>query len=92
MLVQDSPLRALYFMIPARIPESLIERVEAAKLPPNWRELIARAELQQIDAMWAQIRTSAVLEVPGEVVPAETGYLLKPSPSKLRSNHAWGAR
>ena len=60
MLVQDSPLRARYVLIPARIPDILIERVDAAKLPADWRELSARAELQQIGAMWARKRTSAV--------------------------------
>lgn len=79
MLVQDSPLRARYVMIPARIPETLIERVDAANLPPDWRELSARTELQQIGAMWARKRTSAVLAVPSAVVPAETNYLLNPS-------------
>ncbi|MBC8642235.1 RES domain-containing protein [Caballeronia sp. EK] len=78
MLVQDSPLRARYVMIPARIPETLIERVDAAILPPDWREPIARTELQQIGAMWAQKRTSAVLAVPSAVVPADTNYLLNP--------------
>jgi RES domain-containing protein len=78
MLVQDSPLRARYALIPARIPDILIERVDAAKLPADWRELSARAELQQIGAMWARNRTSAVLAVPSAVVPAETNYLLNP--------------
>ncbi|MDR5740024.1 MULTISPECIES: RES family NAD+ phosphorylase [unclassified Caballeronia] len=78
MLVQDSPLRARYVLIPARIPETLIERVDAANLPPDWRELTARTEPQQIGAAWAQKRTSAVLAVPSAVVPAETNYLLNP--------------
>ncbi|SAK84253.1 RES domain-containing protein [Caballeronia fortuita] len=79
MLVQDSPLRARYIMIPARIPESLIERVDPAKLPRDWRGLDARTELQQIGAAWARKRTSAVFAVPSSVVPAETNYLLNPN-------------
>ena len=79
MLVQDSPLRARYVMIPARIPEPLIERVDVANLPRDWRDLSARAELQQIGATWAQKRSNAVLAVPSAVVPAETNYLLKHS-------------
>jgi RES domain-containing protein len=79
MLVQDSPLRARYIMIPARIPESLIERVEVASLPPDWRDLEARTGLQEIGATWARKRTSAVLAVPSSVVPAETNYLLNPN-------------
>ncbi|WP_345817652.1 RES family NAD+ phosphorylase (plasmid) [Paraburkholderia sp. PREW-6R] len=78
MLVQDSPLRARYVMIPAQIPEILIERVDATDLPPDWRDLSARTELQQIGARWAQKLTSAVLAVPSAVVPAEANYLLNP--------------
>lgn len=65
MLVQDSPLRAHYVMIPA-------------SLPADWREITARGELQQLGATWPQMRTSAVLAVPSAVVPAETNYLLNP--------------
>ncbi|GAB5101346.1 RES family NAD+ phosphorylase [Caballeronia sp. HLA56] len=79
MLVQDSPLRARYVMIPARIAENLIERVDLATLPTDWRELDARGDLQQIGALWAQKRTSAVLAVPSAVVPAESNYLINPS-------------
>jgi RES domain-containing protein len=79
MLVQDSPLRARYIMIPARIPESLIERIDAASLPRDWRELDARAELQQMGAAWVHQQASAVLAVPSSVVPAETNYLLNPN-------------
>ncbi|MDR5760580.1 RES domain-containing protein [Caballeronia sp. LZ035] len=78
MLVQDSPLRARYIMIPARIPESLIGRVDSASLPNDWRDLEARNELQEIGAAWARNQTSAVLAVPSSVVPAETNYLLNP--------------
>ncbi|WP_408121168.1 RES family NAD+ phosphorylase [Caballeronia grimmiae] len=72
--VRRAPEVQLRFDLPV-----LIERVEAAKLPPDWRELSARAELQQIGAMWAHKRASAVLGLPCAVVPAETGYLVNPS-------------
>lgn len=49
MLVQDEPLRARYVMIEARIPASVrIERLSAADLPTQWRELRAREELRAI--------------------------------------------
>lgn len=78
MLVQDSPLRAHYVMIPARFPERMVERIDPASLPADWREITARDELQQLGATWSQTRTSAVLAVPSAVVPAETNYLLNP--------------
>lgn len=80
MLVQDSPLRARYVMIPARIPQAVrIERLNMqALLPANWRDISAREELQAIGAQWVQKKTSAVLAVPSAVIPDETNYLLNP--------------
>jgi len=79
MLVQDSPLRARYVMIPASFPERIVERMDPASLPVDWREISARGELQQVGARWSQTRASAVLAVPSAVVPAETNYLLHPN-------------
>ena len=79
MLVQDSPLRAHYVMIPARFPETIVERIDRASLPVDWREISARGELQQLGAAWSRTRASAVLAVPSAVVPAETNYLLNPN-------------
>ena len=79
MLVQDSPLRARYVMIPARFPEQIVERIDSASLPRDWRDISARAELQQIGSAWERERTSAVLAVPSAVVPAESNYLLNPN-------------
>jgi len=78
MLVQDSPLRAHYVMIPARFPERIAECIDFASLPADWRDISARGELQQLGATWSQTRTSAVLAVPSAVVPAECNYLLNP--------------
>jgi RES domain-containing protein len=78
MLVQDSPLRAHYVMIPGRFPEKIVERIDPASLPAHWRDISGRGELQQIGAKWSQTRTSTVLAVPSAVVPAESNYLLNP--------------
>jgi RES domain-containing protein len=79
MLVQDAPLRARYVMIPARVPEKVVAHIDPATLPPDWRDISARSELQQLGSAWAQAGTSAVLAVPSAVVPAETNYLLNPA-------------
>ena len=79
MLVQDSPLRAHYVMIPARIPQAVtIERLKAQELPANWRDIALREELQAMGTQWAQKKSSAVLAVPSAVIPDETNYLLNP--------------
>ncbi|MDO9224717.1 MAG: RES domain-containing protein [Pseudomonadota bacterium] len=79
MLVQDEPLRANYMMIPATLPDSLvIERIDPAQLPADWRDQAAREQLQVLGTDWARRRSSAVLAVPSTVIPMETNYLLNP--------------
>lgn len=79
MLVQDEPLRANYMMIPATLPDSLvIERLDLAQLPADWRDLAARDQLQALGTDWARRRSSVVLAVPSSVIPVETNYLLNP--------------
>ncbi len=79
MLVQDEPLRARYVMIPVRIPKGVrIRHVKIEDLPPDWRDLAAREQLQAIGTEWAKKRASAVMSVPSAVIPSEFNYLLNP--------------
>lgn len=79
MLVQDEPLRARYVMISVTIPKGLkIERIQPEQLPPNWRDMAAREQLQAMGTAWARKQSSAVLAVPSAIIPAETNYLLNP--------------
>ncbi|MCP4386905.1 MAG: RES domain-containing protein [Gammaproteobacteria bacterium] len=79
MLVQDEPLRARYVMIAAEIPTGIkIDRITLAQLPTNWRNRAALEQLRTIGSAWALQLSSAVLEVPSAVVPAEANYLLNP--------------
>ena len=47
-------------------------------LPDDWRHLAAREKLQAIGMEWARKRGTAVLAVPGVVIPSELNYLLNP--------------
>jgi len=79
MLVQDEPLRASYVMIPVTLPKSLkIERITPGQLPADWRDIVAREQLQALGGEWARRQSSAVLAVPSAVIPAEINYLLNP--------------
>lgn len=79
MLVQDDPLRASYTLIGATLPANLkVEILTADQLPPDWRDVGARAQLQALGSAWAARRSSAVLAVPSVVIPAEVNYLLNP--------------
>lgn len=77
MLVQDEPLRARYVMIPVEIPTGTkIDRISLDQLPTDWRDRAALEQLRTIGSDWAIQLSSAVLEVPSAVVPAEANYLL----------------
>ena len=77
MLVQDEPLHARYVVIPATLPDGLaIERVDPAKLPPDWRTPQRTEDVRAIGAEWVRSKRSAVLAVPSAVLPEETNYLL----------------
>jgi len=79
MLVQDQPLRARYMAIPAEIPEDLeIERMDVARLAPDWRNPAALENLRTIGGDWAVALTTAVLAVPSAVIPSETNFLFNP--------------
>ena len=79
MLVQDEPLRARYVVIPATLPEGMAtERVDAAKLPSDWRTPRRLQDLRAIGAEWAASKRTASLAVPSAVLPDETNYLLSP--------------
>jgi RES domain-containing protein len=77
MLVQDEPLRARYVIIPATIPDgTVVERVDVAKLPSDWRTPRRTEDLRAIGAEWAASKRTVVLAAPSAVLPEETNYLL----------------
>jgi RES domain-containing protein len=62
------------------LPDDLpMERIEAGRLPSNWRRYPAPAALQRIGASWIEPGKTAVLRVPSAVLPDEDNYLLNPA-------------
>lgn len=55
-----------------------IEKVDATKLPPNWRAYPAPSSLSAIGERWLTAARSAVLAVPSAVIPHEPNYILNP--------------
>jgi RES domain-containing protein len=66
-------------------PEVLVEDVDPARLPPNWRDYPPPAELRAIGTEWLVSASSAVLSVPSVVVPNERNYLINPEHEYFRS-------
>ncbi|HVR29407.1 MAG TPA: RES family NAD+ phosphorylase [Thermoanaerobaculia bacterium] len=83
--LQASQLLTSYCSISATFDGELIEVIDRAALPRQWRRFPAPVELQEIGDRWAAARRSVVLEVPSAVVPAERLFLLNPSHSDFAS-------
>jgi RES domain-containing protein len=71
-------LLAGFVIASCTFPEVLVEEVDAARLPPNWRDSPPPPELQQIGTEWLLGGTSAVLSVPSAITPEERNYLINP--------------
>lgn len=70
--------------------ESLMEKVEIAKLPKNWKKSPAPVTLQAIGDHWLEKGATPVLAVPSAVLPVERNFLLNPLHpdfSKIRIHH-----
>lgn len=60
------------------VPDSLIETLDEATLPPHWRDHRHRSETQAIGGAWATSLRSPALRVPSVLVPDEKNVVLNP--------------
>lgn len=82
--LQSSHLLLSYCSIAADFDAALIEAVDPASLPADWRESPAPAALQEIGDRWVTERRSVVLQVPSAIVPSEVNYLIAPGHRDFR--------
>ena len=60
-------------------PSSMVQNLDAGKLPSKWRESPPPRELQEIGDKWIHSNASAVLRVPSVIIDSEWNYLLNPA-------------
>ncbi|HEX6640062.1 MAG TPA: RES family NAD+ phosphorylase [Thermoanaerobaculia bacterium] len=77
--------RVVYTAASCTFPEVLVEDLDATRLPKNWRDYPAPAELQQLVVEWLLNGSSAVISVPSAVTPEERNYLINPEHEHFRS-------
>ncbi len=77
--LQGSALLSHYVAFFAEFYASLVERIDIAGLPADWRGSPPPATVRQIGDMWVRRASSPVLEVPSALIPHESNYLLNPS-------------
>ena len=75
----DAPgLLRKYVFLEATFDESMVIELGRASLPKNWQMDPVPKSVQAVGDKWAASGESAVLRVPGVLVPDESNYLLNP--------------
>ncbi len=69
----------------ADIPDDLPrQQIAADKLPANWRETPAPAELARLGDEFVQLGKGCILVVPSALVPSESNWLISPMHEEFR--------
>lgn len=76
--LDSSDLLDHYVLFKVGIDESLVARIELSDLPRNWRADPPPMKVRAVGDLWARAGSSAVLQVPGAILPAEHNFLLNP--------------
>ena len=80
LLVHLNPRSAARFKVfPFHFPGSLIENISLDNLPPDWRHEPPPPATQRFGDAWIRQARSAVLSVPGIIIPEELNYVLNPA-------------
>lgn len=82
--IEDARLLPSYLLFRADLPERLMETLQDADLPSDWRGFPAPDSTKTIGDTWLHQGRSAVLSVPSAVVPLERNYLINPLHRDLR--------
>lgn len=81
-----------YVFTSCSFPEVLVESVDEARLPENWRDYPPPPELREVGTDWIVSASSAVLSVPSAVTPEERNFLLNPEHEHFRSVQVGASR
>ena len=77
--LQQAEFLASYVVFEVEFPEKIVEVVDPASLPKNWRvSPVPHADLA-IGDRWIRNGSSAVLRVPSVIVSSEFNYLINPA-------------
>lgn len=73
-----------YVLFEVRIDASLITQIAPSTLPGNWREDQPPPALSEVGDRFIAEASSAVLRVPGVLVPGEDNFLINPQHEDFR--------
>jgi RES domain-containing protein len=85
--MESGELLRHYVVIEVVIDPALIIKIEGSTLPRNWRTDPPPRKIRAMGDLWIRQSSSAVLQVPSSVVPAERNFLLNPRHSDFHKVH-----
>ena len=77
--LQSTAVLQAYSLATIRFPESVVEALDVAKLPDDWRRFPSPPENQVVGDAWVVEGRSLVLRVPSAIVPSASNYLINPA-------------
>lgn len=75
----NTSVPSAYSICPVDFDDSLIETLDLATLPRDWRKSPPPISLQTIGDDWIYRASSVVLRVPSAVIESENNYLINPA-------------
>ncbi len=77
--LQSGSLLARYVVLSVRFPEDMVQDLDPALLPENWRSFPAPPPTRQIGDAWIKSNSGALLRVPSVILPREHNFLINPA-------------
>ncbi len=74
--LERKELLGAYLLIEIALEESLVQTIDQAALPRNWRQDPPPAELKEVGDDWLRKADCPVLRVPSALLPEEHNFLL----------------
>jgi RES domain-containing protein len=81
-LQSTAPL-ADYVTFAVDFSDGLIEDLDPATLPANWRDFPAPSALQALGDTWVSRSSFALLRVPSAIIPHERNFVINPAHSQF---------
>lgn len=75
----NPPVRFEWVTLRAEFNGGLVKNLDPALLPPNWRQFPGPDVTRAPGDVWLREARTAVLAVPGVIMPGEHNYLLNPA-------------
>ena len=77
--LQTSSVLSSYSLIAIEMPARVIEELNRARLPDDWKRSPPPPDVQAIGDAWVRVGSAAVLRVPIVIVDSESIYLVNPA-------------